>query len=442
MQYKSYSLQNFKTIPQIKNLTGQQIMDIEVVGSVLPFRVNEYVVENLIDWDNVPEDPAFISSFPHRHMLLEKDYEQMRALIEAGASDESIKRSADEIRLGLNPHPAGQIEYNTPLYKGKKLLGIQHKYSQTLLIFPEQGQSCHSFCTFCFRWPQFAHMDEYKIATPENGLIHQYISDHPEITDVLITGGDPLIMKTEILAGYIEPLLSRELPHVRNIRIGTRALSWWPYRFLTDDDADDLLNLFGKIHRSGKHLALMANFVNPVELETEAVKEAITRVQKAGAIIRTQAPLLKNINASPEVWTEMWKKQVSLNCIPYYMFVARDTGAKHFFSVPLVEAWQIYRQAYQSVSGICRTVRGPSMSCMPGKVQVLGVTRIGGEKVFALNMIQARNPDWALRPFFAAYDETATWFDDLKPAFGEDRFFFSDELDGMLESGETWTGYE
>lgn len=82
------------------------------------------------------------------------------------------------------------------------------------------------------------------------------------------------------------------------------------------------------------------------------------------------------------------------------------------------------------------------MSCMPGKVQVLGVTRIGGEKVFALNMIQARNPDWALRPFFAAYDETATWFDDLKPAFGEDRFFFSDELDGMLESGETWTGYE
>lgn len=442
MQYKSYSLQNFKTIPQIKNLTGQQIMDIEVVGSVLPFRVNEYVVENLIDWDNVPEDPAFISSFPHRHMLLEKDYEQMRALIEAGASDESIKRSADEIRLGLNPHPAGQIEYNTPLYKGKKLRGIQHKYSQTLLIFPEQGQSCHSFCTFCFRWPQFAHMDEYKIATPENGLIHRYISDHPEITDVLITGGDPLIMKTEILAGYIEPLLSRELPHVRNIRIGTRALSWWPYRFLTDDDADDLLNLFGKIHRSGKHLALMANFVNPVELETEAVKEAITRVQKAGAIIRTQAPLLKNINASPEVWTEMWKKQVSLNCIPYYMFVARDTGAKHFFSVPLVEAWQIYRQAYQSVSGICRTVRGPSMSCMPGKVQVLGVTRIGGEKVFALNMIQARNPDWALRPFFAAYDETATWFDDLKPAFGEDRFFFSDELDGMLESGETWTGYE
>ncbi len=280
------------------------------------------------------------------------------------------------------------------------------------------------------------------MATPENGLVSQYIAEHPEITDVLITGGDPLIMKTQVLEGYIEPLLSKELSHVKNIRIGTRALSWWPYRFVTDQDAGALLNLFSRIRESGKHLAIMANFINPIELDTDVAKESIKRIQQAGAVIRTQAPLLKNINAWPEAWVALWTKQISLNCIPYYMFVARDTGAKHFFSVPLVEAWQIFRQAYQSVSGICRTVRGPSMSCMPGKVQILGVSQIKGEKVFALNMIQGRKADWVMKPFYAAYDEKATWFDDLKPAFGEDKFFFSDELEGMLEAGENWTGFE
>ncbi len=82
------------------------------------------------------------------------------------------------------------------------------------------------------------------------------------------------------------------------------------------------------------------------------------------------------------------------------------------------------------------------MSCMSGKVQILGVARVKGERVFVLNMIQARNPDWVMRPFFAAYDDSATWYDDLKPAFEQDKYFFSDELDDMLECGEVWTGFE
>jgi hypothetical protein len=116
--------------------------------------------------------------------------------------------------------------------------------------------------------------------------------------------------------------------------------------------------------------------------------------------------------------------------------VARDTGPQEYFHIPLYETWEIFRQAYQSVSGICRTVRGPVMSCLPGKVQILGVAEVQGEKVFVLRMIQGRNPDWVDRPFFAAYDEDAAWFDDLKPAFGEEKFFFQDELDRILAPGE------
>ena len=108
------------------------------------------------------------------------------------------------------------------------------------------------------------------------------------------------------------------------------------------------------------------------------------------------------------------------------MFVVRDTGAQHFFGVPLERAWQIFRQAYQGISGLGRSVQGPCMSTHPGKIQVLGVTELYGEKVFSLRFVQGRNPDWVLRPFFARYDPNAIWLDDLKPAFGEQKFFFEE----------------
>jgi hypothetical protein len=107
--------------------------------------------------------------------------------------------------------------------------------------------------------------------------------------------------------------------------------------------------------------------------------------------------------------------------------MVRDTGAQHYFGVPLVEAWEIFRDAYKSVSGIARTVRGPSMSAEPGKVQILGVEEVKGEKVIVLRMLQGRNPDWVQRPFFAEYDPYAIWLDDLRPAFGRERFFFEED---------------
>lgn len=121
------------------------------------------------------------------------------------------------------------------------------------------------------------------------------------------------------------------------------------------------------------------------------------------------------------------------------MFVERDTGAKHYFEVPLAEAVKIYHQATSCISGIGRTVRGPSMSSNPGKVHVLGTAEIAGEKVFVLKFIQGRNPAWTENPFFAKYDEKASWLNDLKPAFGEEKFFFEDELK-EIEAADTSSG--
>jgi KamA family protein len=436
MNYTAYTLHNLKNIPQVKKLSDEQIHDIEVVGTVLPFKTNNYVIDNLIDWSNIPDDPMFIQTFPQKGMLLPEHYQKMEAVLKATTDKAKIKKTADEIRMQLNPHPAGQIEYNVPSLHDNILQGMQHKYRETVLFFPSKGQSCHAYCTFCFRWVQFVGMNQLKFASNDADMLVRYVTEHPEVTDVLFTGGDPLLMKTEILASYIKPLLDAKISHLRNIRIGTKALAYWPYRFLTDNDADDLLKLFREVKATGRHLAFMAHFNHFAELEGDTVKQAINRVLETGAVIRTQSPLLRHINDDPEIWAEMLRRQVTLGCIPYYMFVARDTGAQHYFGVPLVEAWEIFRKTYQSVSGICRTIRGPSMSCLPGKVQILGVSEVRGQKVMVFRMIQGRNPDWAARPFHAEYDEKATWFDDLKPAFGEEKFFFQDELDAMLKAGE------
>ena len=435
-------LHNFRNIPQIQSVSSEIIEAIEIVGSVLPFKTNNYVVDNLIDWNKVPDDPMFKLTFPQKEMLIPKHYQEMKSVIKNGADKAAIKEAANKIRLTLNPHPAGQLEHNVPMIEGEKLFGMQHKYRETVLFFPSQGQTCHAYCTFCFRWPQFVGMDDLKFASKEAELLVKYVKDHTEVTDVLFTGGDPLIMKTKHLETYIRPLLEANIPNLRNIRIGTKALGYWPYRFLTDDDAADLLTLFEDVKRAGKHLALMAHFNHTVELSTDAVAEAIKNILDSGAVIRTQSPVLKHINDSSEVWTEMLKKQVSLGCIPYYMFVARNTGAQHYFSIPLIEAWKIFREAYQSVSGICRTLRGPSMSCLPGKVQILGVADVKDEKVMVFRMIQGRDPNWAARPFFAKFDADAIWYTDLKPAFDEEKFFFTDELNEILSPAEIENDFE
>lgn len=432
MKLQTFSLNNYKNIPQIKQLSAEQIEAIDVVGNVLPFKTNNYVVNELIDWNNIDNDPLFKLTFPQKGMLSEQHYNIMQTALKETLNKNEIKKIANAIRLELNPHPAGQVDHNVPEINGERLYGMQHKYRETVLFFPSQGQTCHAYCTFCFRWAQFVGMDELKFAAKEASLLKEYVQINKEVTDILFTGGDPMIMKTKILASYLEPLLMGDTPNLQTIRIGTKALSYWPYRFTTDDDAEDLLNLFERIVKQGINLSIMAHFSHPVELETEAVKVAIAKLRKVGVQIRTQSPILKHINDTPEIWAEMWRKQVNLNCIPYYMFIPRDTGAQDYFAITLENAWKIFRNAYQNVSGVCRTVRGPSMSCIPGKVQILGISEIAGEKIFVLRMLQGRNPDWVAQPFFARYDKKAIWMDDLIPAFDQQQYFFQEELDFIL----------
>jgi KamA family protein len=416
---------------------------VQVVATVLPFRTNAYVLDQLIDWSRVPEDPMFQLTFPQEGMLAPDDFRRMANLLKGGASNTEVKQAADEIRLRLNPHPAGQLTHNAPRLHGKRLEGVQHKYRETVLFFPNQGQTCHAYCTFCFRWAQFVGMPEVKMASKEIDELVGYLKAHRDITNVLITGGDPMIMRTDVFERYVEPLLSPQLEHIRHIRIGTKSVAYWPQRFVTDLHAGEMLRLFERIVDSGRHLAVMGHYNHPVEISTPIAQEAIRRIRATGANIRMQSPVVRHVNDKAELWAELWRTGTQLGCIPYYMFVERDTGARNYFELPLVRAWEIFRDAYQQVSGLARTARGPSMSAFPGKVRVVGVSEAAGQKVFVLEYLQARDPDWVGRPFFAKFDEHATWFDQLEPAFPSDEPFFATKSEGrqpsdlvMLDDGE------
>ncbi|ALK10614.1 KamA family radical SAM protein [Blastochloris viridis] len=444
-RYHAIGRSTVSGMPEWQRLDSDLRHGIDIVARVMPFRTNRYVVENLIDWSRVPGDPIFQLVFPQLGMLSKTDFDDVRTLVEAAADVESIGRAVERIRRGLNPHPAGQLTHNTAKIAGRPLPGVQHKYRETVVFFPAQGQTCHAYCTYCFRWAQFVGMPGMRIEARSTADLVAYLKAHPEVTDILITGGDPMIMATRTLRRYIEPLLAPELEHVQNIRIGTKSLAYWPQRFVSDADADDCLRLFGEVAAANRHLAIMGHYTHPIELQPALAREAIRRIRDTGAQVRMQAPLIRHVNDAPEIWSELWRTGVRLGLVPYYMFIERDTGPHSYFAVPLVRAHEIFRRAAASVSGLARSAQGPTMSALPGKIRILGVVtrteltdrqrtvafRNGSssavdprEQLLVCDFVQARDASLIQTVFFAAFDPGATWLDQMRPAFGQERFSF------------------
>jgi L-lysine 2,3-aminomutase len=173
----------------------------------------------------------------------------------------------------------------------------------------------------------------------------------------------------------------------------------------------------------------MLHLSHPAELKTDAVKAALSRLASTGAALRAQAPVVRHVNDDPHTWAELWQTEVRNGVVPYYMFVERDTGARRYYGLPLARAVDIYRAALQRVSGLGRTARGPVMSATPGKVAIDGVVELDRGPAFALRMLQARRPDMVGRPFFAAYDPHAQWWDELRPYGTRDREFFGPDVE-------------
>lgn len=408
-KFVAYNRQTIERLPQWSKVPPAIRESVRLAARIFPFRVSRYVCDELIDWEAVPEDPIFRLLFPLREMLPPGFAERLEDLEQQEAPPAAYRGALNDAWAVMNPHPADQAA-NVPEQDGEPVDGLQHKYRETVLVFPREGQTCHAHCTYCFRAPQFLPLDlRFQVERIE--AITRYIRSHPEISSVLITGGDPMIMRARTLERYIEPLL--EIEHVASIRIGSKSLAFYPQVVTSDVDAAAKLRLFERVVASGRQLAFMTQFSHPREMETSAAREAITALQSSGGVLRSQSPVLRHVNDRAEHWEELWRLQNRTGVVPYYFFQARDTGSRDYFQLTLAEALEIFQTAFRRVSGLARTVRGVVMSAADGKVQVLGTQELAAERYFVLTYLQARDPERVGWPFLARYDEKAAWLDEL-----------------------------
>jgi L-lysine 2,3-aminomutase len=415
MRFTTFNSRNYREIEYMKYIPEEVKQEIDIVSSVIPFKTNNYVTDYLIDWENYDNDPIYTLNFPKKDMLTKDQYGRVSKALKNG-SDLDLKRAIYKIRMEMNPHPAQQMT-NVPVLDGEELKGAQHKYRDIILFFPSQGQTCHAHCTFCFRWPQFIKDLDLKFSMSEISKVVEYIRRNEHINEILFTGGDPMVMSPLELSKYIDVLLDAGLKNLENIRFGTKSISYWPFTYLPEfsDEADDMLKLFRRIVERGFHLSIMAHFNHPNELDNAVVQQAIYNIRQTGAEIRTQSPIIKHINNNSDDWAKMWKMQVKLGMIPYYMFIERETGPYNYFSIPLKDVYNIYHDAIKNTGSFAKTVTGPVMSASKGKVQILGIMKnpSDGEKYFAMQYVRHRDYTKTFQPFFMHYDNKATWVDQL-----------------------------
>jgi L-lysine 2,3-aminomutase len=413
--YRPYTHENFERIPQLGKLSPQQRTELTVTSRILPFKTNNYVINELINWDNPLDDPLFRLTFPQKEMLDERDYYAMNMLLDRGAPVGAVEILAHQIREKMIPRQ--KIQFLNPWHQPS---------ANKLVFYPAQAQTCHAYCTFCFRWPQFAGVIHLGALQNEPVWLAQYLAEQEDIHELEITGGDPLLMPSAVLARYLEPLVDPGRGNLHTIVLLTKSLSYWPYRFTLDKDAPALIVLFEKIVRSGIKLVIKAHFTHPIELSTRAVSLAIQCILNTGAEIRTQAPVVRNINDDSAVWTELWKKQMEMGCTPQYMLVSQPVGLQQYFAVPLAKVLQTHQEAARANGNRALASGGPIIQCAAGKIRIQ--EHAEDENLLELELIEARKKTWEGQQFTAVKDENATWISDLKPAGGQG-FFFEEELD-------------
>ena len=229
----------------------------------------------------------------------------------------------------------------------------------------------------------------------------EYIREHEEITDVLLTGGDPLLMSNRQLGEILEQL--RDLDHVSVIRIGTKMPAFNPYRFINDPE---LLEIFQQYSTSEKRIYVMCHFNHPRELSPPAIR-GLDALQSAGVITVNQTPLLAGINDDPDVLSELFRRCSAHGVPPYYVFQCRPTRGNRMFTVPVEKAYKIFETAKMTGSGLAKRAR-LCMSHETGKVEIMALT--AQHIIFKYH--RAADPELSGRVMIFKRNRNARWFDD------------------------------
>ena len=234
------------------------------------------------------------------------------------------------------------------------------------------------------------------------------IREHTEITDVLLTGGDPLTLETRQLESILRQL--REIEHVNIIRIGSKMMAYNPYRILNDPD---LCNVLSHYSTPEKRIYLMAHFNHPREL-THVSIQAAQELQKAGVIVVSQTPILSGINSESEIFTELFRKLSFAGISPYYIFQCRPSLGNRIFQVPVEQAYEIIQKSWQACSGLAKRARFV-MSHATGKIEIVGKT---AGQVF-MRYHQSADPVNIGKFMVFRSNPVARWFDDYRHILSE-----------------------
>ncbi len=353
-------------LDQVQQLKGADRTVLEKVAKRYAFRCNDYYL-SLIDWDD-PNDPI-------RRIVVP---------------------SIEELDKWGRLDPSDEKTYTV-------MPGVEHKYHSTALLLV--SNVCEGICRYCFRKRVFIKpQSEYLRDVP---AAIQYIREHPEISNVLLTGGDPLVLPTSQLADIVGQV--RDIEHVQIIRIGTRMPAFNPYR-ITEDPA--LLAMFEQYSSPEKRMYVMTHFVHPRELTDIAIK-AVGKLQAAGAITANQTPMIRGVNDDPEVLAELLAKLSFIGDVPYYVFQCRPAMGNSAYTVPIEEGYEIVEQAKARVSGLAKRVRF-TMSHATGKMEIIG--KVAGRVFFKYH--RAANDADSGRIIAFASNPKACWFDDYEEVTG------------------------
>jgi len=412
----------------------------ELFIDVYRFLVTRHTL-NSIDWTDFAGDSMFQLVFPQPGMIRP---EVVAAYCKATTREER-QRIAAEYMQETNPHD-GKQQLNKPWFTNDSgdteiLHGSQHKYPQIQLIFDQTTQHCFSFCTYCFRHAQ-VRGDEDMFLQREIAVVHDYLREHTEVNDLLITGGDAGYIPVDRLEQYVAPLIEDPaLFHVKTVRLGSRALTYQP-GMLLKPEYDRMLALFDRLHDNGIQVAWMAHFSTPREVLNPLTIAAIRRLQNHHVILRSQSPMMKHISLFPDDaggididrsaqnWIDLANVLGVLGVGFHSIYCARPTGEHHYFSAPLADCHKVFDKVYRSLPSINRPSRHLSMTTSAGKISILGTAEVNGETVFALKFTEGRNMDWLDRVFLAKYDSHTNNVAELEP-YDTKEFFFENELEGI-----------
>ncbi|HQG30640.1 MAG TPA: KamA family radical SAM protein [Deltaproteobacteria bacterium] len=304
--------------------------------------------------------------------------------------------SVDELNLMGSYDTSGEKD-NT------RMPGLQHKYSQTAVII--STNRCAMYCRHCFR--------KRLVGLPNDELLRRfddaasYIRQHSEINNVLVSGGDPFVLSTSLIARFLEML--SDIRHLSFIRFGSRIPVTLPHRIIDDTD---FLQLLRRHSRADRRLFVVTQFNHPREITDEAVA-AIDCLLRAGVVVNNQSVLLRRVNDNPESLAALQNGLVRIGVNPYYVFQCRPVKrVKHHFQVPLHQAYEIVEEAKRMLNGHSKRFR-LVMSHKKGKIEIVG--KKGDEMFFKFH--QAKDPANSGKFFSRMVHPQEGWLHDNEESF-------------------------